>query len=389
MAWNGPDHELGRRKVLAGLGAALLPLSGLMPLRPARAAASDGFRYLSCRADGDGGFHASVFSETGAALRDVMLPARGHGGAYSTPRREWVMFGRRPGTYALVFPEAGQDAGRMIDAAPGRWFAGHGVFTPDGKRLYAVEGSREGGRLGIYDTERGYARVGEIATGGIGPHQLVLMPDGHTVAVCNGGIRTDPDFPRAKLNLATMKPSLALVDLDAGRVAATARLPEKLHQLSIRHLDVAGDGTLAIGLQYQGPKGDVVPLAMTCRGGELVPLDMGLDTDETPRRALWQYVGSIAFDAGGRVIAATSPVGGAVVFWRAGDGKYLRRVALADVCGLGAAGAPGIFVVTTGRGGIYRVDANGGPTERLDNGFGAGAWDNHLQRVPAAGAGRT
>src|SRR3546814_16205164 len=90
----------------------------------------------------------------------------------------------------------------------------------------------------------------------------MMLPDGHTLAVCNGGIRTHPDFPRAKLNLATMRPSLAYIDRHKGRLIAEARWPDDRHPLSIRHLDVAPDGTVAFGMQYKGPKGNAMPLEL-------------------------------------------------------------------------------------------------------------------------------
>ena len=47
-----------------------------------------------------------------------------------------------------------------------------------------------------------FARVGEFPTHGVGPHELLLLGDGRTLAVANGGIETHPDFGRAKLNIA-------------------------------------------------------------------------------------------------------------------------------------------------------------------------------------------
>ena len=72
--------------------------------------------------------------------------------------------------------------------------------------------------IGIRDAEDGYRQIGEFASQGIGPHELVLMPDGGTLAVANGGIRTHPDNDRAMLNLDTMQPSLAYLDLASGRL---------------------------------------------------------------------------------------------------------------------------------------------------------------------------
>ena len=41
---------------------------------------------------------------------------------------------------------------------------------------------------------------------------MLLMPDGETFVVANGGIETHPDYGRAELNLETMDPSVAFVD---------------------------------------------------------------------------------------------------------------------------------------------------------------------------------
>jgi hypothetical protein len=114
--------------------------------------------------------------------------------------------------------------------------------------------------IGIRDAEDGYRQIGEFASQGEGPHELVLMPDGGTVAVANGGIRTHPDNDRAILNLDTMQPSLAYLDLASGGLRDAFGLAPRLHQLSIRHLAVNRDGEVALAMQYEGSKRDRVPL---------------------------------------------------------------------------------------------------------------------------------
>ncbi len=101
-----------------------------------------------------------------------------------------------------------------IQSVAGRHFFGHGVFSPDGALLYATENDFDNaaGMVGIYDARSGFARIGEFPTHGVGPHELLLLGDGRTIAIANGGIETHPDFGRAKLNLPTMKPSFVLVD---------------------------------------------------------------------------------------------------------------------------------------------------------------------------------
>ena len=58
------------------------------------------------------------------------------------------------------------------------------------------------------DATDDYRQVGELPAHGVGPHEVVLMPDGKTLAVANGGIRTHPDRDRVPLNLDSMQPSL-------------------------------------------------------------------------------------------------------------------------------------------------------------------------------------
>lgn len=336
--------------------------------------------YFSARSDGAGRHFATLFGADGSARADFPLPFRGHGAAAHAVRGLLVMFPRRPGSKVLV-SRADDPASRdIIDARPDRRFAGHGFFSPEGDRLYITEDNFEASRgvIGIYDVNRDFARLGEVSTAGIGPHQAILSGDGRIIAVCNGGIRTHPDFPRAKLNLATMRPSLALIDRESGKLLTTARLPAALHQLSIRHIDIASDGTMALGLQYEGPKADSVPLAFLYRGGALVPLSMTPDV----RHALSQYVGSVAFDSEGKVVAVTSPVGSTVAFWNVADGRSLGMRSLGDACGLAAGAAPGRFVVTTGRGEVHAVGPGVGETLRVAARKSC-FWDNHLLRVPA------
>ena len=58
-----------------------------------------------------------------------------------------------------------------------------------------------------------------------------------------GEFETHPDYGRAMLNIPTMDPSLAFVDLD-GHLIAQYRLPERHHQLSIRHMAIGADGAI-------------------------------------------------------------------------------------------------------------------------------------------------
>ena len=288
------DRRAALGLLAGGLAAPLLPRS----LRAARA----GPLWLSARARGDGGHSVSGFRRSGAPVFDLALPGRGHSFAVSPDGRAAVHFARRPGEFALAIDLA---RGTVLDrfAPPdNRRFQGHGAFGPDGRLLYASENdfAAARGAIGIYDAAEGYARLGELPSHGIGPHEIVLLPDGNTLAVANGGIATHPDMPRVKLNLPDMAPSLAYVDRRDGALLGKYRLDAALNRLGIRHLAVGRNGAVAVAMQYQGPRGDLVPLVALHRNGDL----QFLNAPEATLRAMRQYCGSVAFDAGGRIAAA-------------------------------------------------------------------------------------
>ncbi|HSR56425.1 MAG TPA: DUF1513 domain-containing protein, partial [Alphaproteobacteria bacterium] len=285
--------------------------------------------------------------------------------------------------YALILDIARRRIRKWLHPKPGRSFAGHGVYSRDGRLLYAVEFERETaeGVIAVYDATAGYRRIGEFKSGGIGPHQVTLSADGRSLVLCIGGIRTHPDYPRAKLNIPSMRSSAVLIDAASGRISERLELSGLDHRLSLRHLDVAADGRVVIGMQYQGPQVGRVRLVALHRPGSGIA---ALETPPEAQAALRHYVGSIAFDRGGNWIAATSPRGGSVALWRASDGAYAGRVKMADVCGLAAGSPAGNFTVTAGSGKIRRLDAGQRTLHTLAPGMPGARWDNHLVALPRA-----
>ena len=244
--------------------------------------------------------------------------------------------------------------------------------------MLATENDYEAGRgvVGVYDATAGFRRVGEFATGGIGPHEAVLMGDGRTLCVANGGIRTHPDYERVKLNLSTMESSLAYLDIETGDLVEQAGLAAELHQLSIRHMVLDAAGHVWFGCQYEGEPSHRPPLVGRHRRGHEIELFAG---PPALLRALDNYVGSVAIDATGTVLATSSPHGGVIAFWDTATGRSLGSTLLADGCGLAPSRAASV-VATSGRGAILEA---GPATLRLIRKDGADApnWDNHLVAV--------
>lgn len=360
--------ELDRRSFLRAAGGAFL-LSLAQPAR-AEAETADAL-FATAFGRRAGGFGVAVMSEAGAVLKAIDLPERGHDIVFDPVSRRSVVFARQPGTFAVVFDHAGRSEPQTIASAPGRHFFGHGAFSPDGRLLYATENDFDAARgtIGIYDAGGGFKRLGEFASGGVGPHEVLLSADGRTLAVANGGIETHPDYGRAELNLSTMKPSLAFIDRITGDVLETHELPSALHQLSIRHMDFDAAGTLWFGCQHRGPATEKPPLVGRARRGEGLSL---LAMPEEPLFALRNYVGSVAANAAAGVVAVSSPQGNAFLVIEAATGKVVRSTTLTEVCGLAPDGAG--FLATTGMGAVVRPDG----TQDAEPDY---VWDNHILRL--------
>ena len=370
------ERRQALRLLAGGVAGSLLPLQ----VR-ARTAAPPARLYLSARADGAGGYRASGFSASGTLLFDLPLPGRGHSFAVRPGGHTAVHFARRPGRFALVVDLARGAVDRRLETPTDRHFYGHGVFSLNGRLLYATENdfSGERGVIGVYDGADDYRRIGELESHGIGPHDIRLLSDGETLVVANGGIATRPDLPRVKLNLPTMAPSLCLIDRRDGTLLQEQKLAPALHQLSIRHLAVGPKDTVAIAMQYEGPAGDLVPLVALWRSNEGLRLLRG---PAAVLRAMKHYCGSVCFDPGGRTIAVSAPRGGLVTFWDVAAAHYLSSARVPDGCGVAPGKEPNEFLASSGPGGVVVIDATSGKVRpfsvsHLEN----GRWDNHLVAV--------
>ncbi|MEM6759143.1 MAG: DUF1513 domain-containing protein [Pseudomonadota bacterium] len=345
-----------RRTFLAGMLAA-----GLVP-RPTWADAGNP-AYLAAAKTPDGAFVLCGLRGDGQIAFRRPLPARGHAAAAHPNRPEAVAFARRPGTYAIVLDCVSGDAKARLEAPEGRHFYGHGAFSGDGALLFTTENDFDAARgmIGVWDARHGYVRVGEFASGGVGPHEMRVMPDGQTLVVANGGIETHPETGRAKLNLPVMRSNLTYLDL-SGRVLEQVVLGAEHQRNSIRHLAVAGDSAVAFAMQWQGDLTADLPLLGVHRRGAAPQL-----YPEASVRRMQGYLGSVAMD--GAQIAVTSPRSGLLQVFD--DVGLVQETPLTDVCGVAAGGAG--FLVTTGTG-LVRAPGAKDAAWPL-------AWDNHLVAI--------
>lgn len=369
--------EIDRRRLLAALaGFALAPTTS--------AHAAPTTHYLGARfGDGDAA-SVAIFTDDGAETAAAPLPTRGHGLAGSPDGRLLVVMARRPQRWGVVFDRDTLTPLARLTLPEDRHFYGHGCFAADGTRFYTTENDTDGGDgvIGIWDATRGFIRLGERRSGGVGPHDLALMPDGRHLVVANGGIRTHPATGRDILNRAAMRPNLALLALEREEIVATADLGAELRLSSIRHLCVASDGEVAFGCQFEGDRTIAPLLVGSWRPGRSGSEPRLWEMPDPALARLADYVGSVALDVSGTIVAATSPRGGTTVFFERASGRFLGLASLPDVCGV--AGAVDGFVVTSGAAGGRRITSITG-TDRTGADLGAAfarhAWDNHLLRL--------
>lgn len=357
-----------RRGFLAGLLA-----TGLAP-SPSWADLG-GPAFLAAAKTPQGGYLLAGLSDQGAIRFTCPLPGRGHAAAAHPQRPEAVAFARRPGRFADVIDcRTGARLARL-EPPKGHHFYGHGVFSPDGSRLYTTENDFENGRgvIGVWKVAQGYQRSASFSSGGIGPHDMLLRPHeaGQQIVVANGGIETHPDSGRAKLNLPQMRPNLSLLSLD-GDVQDVMELAPDLRLNSIRHLALSADGGVGFAMQWQGDLGADLPIVGLYHP-DTPPRLMG---EDDPRlRHLQGYGGSVAFTPDGRKIAVSSPRGGLVQVMQIESAEIIQEIPLADVCGL-ATTASGLMA-STGLGQVLTLD---GPTVTHQQSHDL-AWDNHLIRL--------
>lgn len=347
-----------RRAVLAAMLATTIP-------KPSWASVGNP-AYLAAARDPDGSFAFYGLTADGMDVFRIPLPARAHAGAGHPTRPEAVLFARRPGAYALVVDCHNGQVRHKLTPPAGSHINGHGVFIEDGDVLLTSEqvSDTSEGRLGLWDTRQNYSRIGEIATGGIGPHDVKLLPDETTIVVANGGIATDPTN-RQKRNIETMRSNLCL--MNGSRIIDQVELPRELRKNSIRHLAVAPKGQVAFAMQWQGLEGSVVPLMGLYDRGKIT-LASAPDQDVLQMKG---YAGSISLSGDGRQVAITSPRGGRLQIYST-DGRLRAVHERRDICGL-APHETG-FLTTDGGGGVLSFN------ERGSKSFGLRrrAWDNHI-----------
>jgi len=342
--------------------------------------------FLSAASDSDTGHWVKAFTIRDNHFEELYshhLPERAHDVVLHPRKHYYVTIARRPGTFMLLGDVQSGAVLQELDAAAERHFYGHGVFSADGEYFYTTENAYndthgEHGRIGVWrfnHTAGTLERINEFYSYGIGPHELLLMPDQETLVIANGGIRTHPDSERDKLNIDIMQPSLVYIERQTGKLLEMHSLPAEYHQASIRHIDVNASSQVAIAIQFEGEPFMSAPLIATHRRGEAIRTLMA---PEQVQSQLQQYVGSIRFDHSGRFFVASCPRANVLTFWDAENGEFISQLRARDVCGVCAYGNGFVFSTGTGRLAYFDLEQDSLENITDEQELRGLFWDNHL-----------
>lgn len=210
---------------------------------------------------------------------------------------------------------------RGVRPAEGRWFYGHGAFSPDGKLLYSTEtvNARESGVIGVRDA-RTLAYLGEFPTFGENPHDCHLIENGKVLVVTNGGGALGTD----------MRPCVTYVEVDSRRLLE--KLDLQSERFNTGHLTLGGeDALVVVSAPRKGLTEQDLGAVSLRRGKER------LRTMTEPAHIAARMHGealSVEIHEPSGIAAVTHPNGGMVTFWSIAELKLLKVLDLPRPRGL-------------------------------------------------------
>lgn len=227
-------------------------------------------------------------------------------------------------TKAAVFEKKGPGAAyvdlaarkviRPIDSPKRRHFYGHGAYSADGKLLYATESFLDDdyrGALIVRDAKT-FEELGEVPTFGTSPHDCMLIDDGKTMVVTNGG----------GLLKGGAKPSVTYIDVASEKLLDKVEL--KAGRFNAGHLAMSPEGDLAV---VSAPRDGLPPRAPRLGAVSLKPRGKPIVTMSKPKNVIDKMKGETLSVAifGDRVLA-TQPDGNMLTVWSMREGKLLKKI---------------------------------------------------------------
>ena len=362
-----------RRRFLAQVSA--LSALGLMP-SAVFAAADQPAKDMWLSATGDSAESYGLSWYRDGSVQSLASGFRGHGCAWHPAHADQaVLVGRRPGRECLLADLNTGAELRRWQTEPGYHLNGHALYSADGLLLFVAESAdgTEAGSIAVYDAVLGHLLT-RWSSHGTEPHEIRLSPDGSQLIIAHGGLQKDSKGQLT--NRAQMQSDLTLLDARTGDLVARFSCP--VATASLRHIDVAADGSVAIAAQIQDER--FTPLAYLWRPGM-----ESLTALEAPAALITHchnYMGSVAICNASRSVGFTSPKGDLALFWNLDDGSFKGYHRFHDVCGLTVDQQQQTFVLSNSSGWLRQIRSSDlSPLEERWQQFDR-RWDNHLLGIP-------
>ena len=280
-----------------------------------------GTRYIR-RSTGAPAFFLDMFDVEHSRLQTIELGFLAHGLSTMPERPTTAAIFEKRGPSAAIVDLLKKDV-RAFEAGPRRAFYGHGSYSPDSQRIYSVEidTDTQEGLLSVRDAST-FEVTGEMPTGGKNPHDAVLLPDGKTLVVTNGGGTIDSGAPA----------TVAFIDLGTCKVVDLVHVSDEA--INAGHVAVGRDGAIAlVSAPRDGlPTTNVGGLSLR-RAGETGPASWMRDPRDVADRMIGESLSVAIHDPTG-VVAATHPYGGIVTFWSLASGRLLKTYELVSTRGV-------------------------------------------------------
>ena len=256
------NTSISRRQFLVGSCTAFIA-SALLPACSDNAAKQ--LIIISAK-DAQNKHYAVAVDIHGYLISRVALPSRGHD-ALALPNKPGhaLIFARSPNRFAMEVDFVTGHIAHSFTSDNDTYFNGHGAVSADGKWLYTSENHLDSneGFIVVRDTQS-YRVVDRFPSGGISPHELLLLPDEKTLVIANSGIVT-PSRSSAKNAktehqslLAETPSNLTYIDINNKDIVAQIAAPE--YGQRIRHLDASEQGDVFIAMEYHGDNAHLPPL---------------------------------------------------------------------------------------------------------------------------------
>lgn len=340
---------------------------------------------ISATRQGSGKYFIAARQQT-SWIAKQSTAQRGHASCVNSQHREWLFFSRRPGREIHIVDSDSGQLKHIVNTQPGYHLYGHGCLSHDGSTLYTSENNTLDhgvGAIGIYDANDNYRCLGHHQAHGVGPHDMALLPDGKTLVIAVGGIKTLPESGRTNLNFDTMQPSLNYIDRTNGKLLERQYSPNK--HLSLRHLAVAKDGSVIVGAQFQGATPSSLPLVY--RHHRKAALQ-ALGHAEHPLAVRHDYIASVAIDNTLRRAVTSLPRDNLLAVWDLRSNSLEMTLPLRDCAGVVYDPQYRQFILSTGHGKLMALADNSQQLTPLA--YVANVqWDNHLSLADSSRSGTT